>query len=96
MVGEPYAGDHSGRHAFKHGTIEVTPGHIILSKTSATKDNEFSQIFRHFFGKSVLQMQNENIKMALAGFTYDPKICNFKFGSSFKLKLFNFQGMYRL
>ena len=31
--------------------------------------------------------------MILAGFAYDPKICNFKFQNEFKMKLFRgFQG----
>jgi len=31
--------------------------------------------------------------MILAGFSYDPKICNFKFQNEFKMKLFRgFQG----
>ena len=32
--------------------------------------------------------------MILAGFSYDPKICNFKFQNEFKMKLFQgFQGI---
>ena len=32
--------------------------------------------------------------MILAGFSYDPKICNFKFQNEFKMKLFRgFQGI---
>ena len=85
--------DHSSINSFTHGSALVTPGSIILSKIGTGEtgsDAVFSKLFRSYFGKSVSQMEQEDIYMLLAGFTYDPKICNFKFGNNFRFKLSRF------
>ena len=72
----------------------MTPGTIILGKmnveTNTDTDAVFAKLYRNYFGKSVSQMEQEDISMLVAGFSYDPKICNFKFGNHFRYKLFRF------